>query len=59
MEFFIGSISGLFFTILLSQAGLRENVTAGEILYLDYFYFFLYLVLFFIITTIYNYYIFL
>lgn len=55
MEFFIGSISGLFFTILLSQAGLRENVTAGEILYLDYFYFFLYLVLFFIITTIFFY----
>ena len=55
IDFFLGSISGLFFTILLSQNSLRESITTGEILYLDYFYFFLYLILISIVTLIFLY----
>lgn len=49
MEFILGSISGLFFTILLSQNTLRDTISSGEILYLDYFYFFLYILLILVI----------
>lgn len=55
MDFFLGSISGLFFTILLSQNSLRKDISTGEILYLDYFYFFLYFILILIITFIFLY----
>lgn len=55
MDFFLGSISGLFFTTLLSQNSLRKDITTDEILYLDYFYFFLYFILIAIIVLIFMY----
>lgn len=55
IDFFLGSISGLFFTILISQNSLREDISTGEILYLDYFYFFLYFILIFTIILIFLY----
>ncbi|EPC09193.1 hypothetical protein HMPREF0402_04107 [Fusobacterium ulcerans 12-1B] len=57
VEFTLGSASGLFFTVILSQSSLRDNIATDELLYLDYYYFFLYIVLLFtvLITFFYKY----
>lgn len=51
VEFTLGSVSGLFFTVILSQSGLRDNIMTDELLYLDYYYFFLYIILLFIVLV--------
>lgn len=49
VEFTLGSSSGLFFTVILSQSRLRDNIATDELLYLDYYYFLLYALL---LTTV-------
>ena len=51
VEFTLGSASGLFFTVILSQSNLRDNISTDELLYLDYYYFFLYTMLLFIVLV--------
>lgn len=51
VEFTLGSASGLFFTVILSQSSLRDNIATDELLYLDYYYFFLYVILLFIVLV--------
>lgn len=45
IEFILGSVSGLFFTIIISQNNLREQINTNELLYLDYYYFLIYIIL--------------
>lgn len=49
IEFILGSVSGLFFTIIISQNNLREQIGTNELLYLDYYYFLIYIILIVII----------
>lgn len=50
-EFTLGSSSGLFFTVILSQSRLRDNIATDELLYLDYYYFLLYALLLITVLT--------
>lgn len=45
IEFILGSVSGLFFTIIISQNNLREQIDTNELLYLDYYFFLIYIIL--------------
>lgn len=49
IEFMLGSVSGLFFTIIISQNNLREQIGTNELLYLDYYYFLIYVILIIIV----------
>lgn len=54
-EFTLGSASGLFFTVILSQSSLRDNIATDELLYLDYYYFLLYALLLITVLTVFFY----
>lgn len=54
-EFTLGSSSGLFFTVILSQSRLRDNIATDELLYLDYYYFLLYALLLTTVLTVFFY----
>lgn len=55
VEFTLGSSSGLFFTVILSQSSLRDNIATDELLYLDYYYFLLYALLLTTVLTVFFY----
>ena len=55
VEFTLGSSSGLFFTVILSQSRLRDNIATDELLYLDYYYFLLYALLLITVLSVFFY----
>lgn len=47
---FLNGSSALLFTVLLAHYSLRENLDVNEIVYMEYFYFFMYIVIFLLLV---------
>ena len=47
---FLNGSSGLLFTVLLAHYSLRESLDVSEIVYMEYFYFFMYIVIFLLLV---------